>query len=222
MVGPATVSDLTPVWVVAGVFMVIFLIVRLGLIKSWFILKTLPGLLSARMFYAMLPLSLFFVGLGISALFPYENVDKGAQAVIFASFPLLVLMFLFMIWPPRFIQPGWLRWLEREYGYCLDILVKEGQKMDRWEWEDRVRTRAGMQAWIDEVFARRRAEIDQRWVATRTELLFAEAESRGSHVIEFGARIESHVPQHRQQEEEERVHAGLQKLEEIRKRERKG
>ncbi len=215
MVGPATVSDLTPVWVVAGIFMMIFLIVRLGLIKSWFILKTLPGLMSARMFYAMLPLSLFFVGLGLSALFPYENVDKGAQAIIFASFPFLALMFLFMIWPPRFIQPGWLRWLEREYGYCLDILIEEGQKMDRWEWEDRVWTRAGMQAWIDEVFARRRAEIDQRWGETCIELLFAQARSRGSHAVEYGARIESYVPLHRRQEEEERIRAELEEYERI-------
>ncbi len=79
-----------------------------------------------------------------------------------------------------------------------------------------------MQAWIDEVFARRGAEIDQRWVMVSTELLLAQAESRGSNVVDFGARIESYVPQHRRQEEEERVRAGLQKLEEIRKRERKG
>jgi hypothetical protein len=203
----------------AATLMGMFLVVRFGWIKSWFVLKTLPGLLSARMIYALLPLGVGFSLIAVESLLPLEQRWQEAWVTLF--FVSCSLSVPFMFWPPSWIKPGWLRWLEQEYGYCLDILVEEGQKMDRWEWEARVETRAGMQAWIDEVFARRRAEIDQRWVETRTELLFAQAESRGSHVIEFGARIESYVPQHRRQEEEERVRVGLQKLERLHKRKRK-
>ena len=70
----ATFIDLMPVWLFSAALLIAFLVVRLGVIKSWFVLKPLPGLLSARMIYAALPLGLAFLVLGVGGMFPYESI----------------------------------------------------------------------------------------------------------------------------------------------------
>jgi hypothetical protein len=156
-----------PLYLLGAILICVFFVVRLGLIKSWFVLKTLPGLLSARMIYTLLPLGITFIAGGIAATVSETTVmdpNQAATNFLLVYCPFLIVGFLFMVWTPNWIKPVWLRWLEQEYGYCLDILIEEAQKMNRWDWEARVRTQKGMQMWIDEVFAHRRAEIEQRWI----------------------------------------------------------
>lgn len=53
--------------------------------------------------------------------------------------------------------------LEKEYVYCLPILIEEARRMGRWQWEARVRTPKQMQSWIDEVILKRKEDINQLW-----------------------------------------------------------
>ena len=197
----STFSDLTIVWLIGIFFIGVFLVVRLGMIKSWFILKTLPGLLSARMIYAFLPGGLFFIALGIAAMTPTNTLDEGVNLIIYLSFPFIALALLCLVWVPNWVKPNWLQWLEREYGYCLDILIEEGQQMNRWEWEGKVRTQEGMQAWIDEVFARRRSEVDRRWKEFRKTLLWEQAHAEGRSWLGVDEKIKGYIPKHRRAEE---------------------
>lgn len=146
--------------IIVGVFPIgIFLLIRFGVLKSWYILKTLPGLLSGRMMYAALPFGISFLLSGIVASLPnYNGREPGLLNLTLLIGP--VFGFWFMYRPPRWIKPSWLQWLEQEYGYCLPILITEAQKMNRWQWEAQVRNRAGMKAWIDDVFDHRREDIE--------------------------------------------------------------
>ncbi|MFQ5580761.1 MAG: hypothetical protein ACE5FZ_09115 [Nitrospiria bacterium] len=176
-----------------------FLIVKSGLIKSWFILKTLPGLLSARMIYALLPIGAGFLFLSVAPSLPlYDRRLWDVWDTLF--FLCEFLGFGFMIWPPQWIKPHWLQWLEREYGYCLDILIEEAQQMSRWDWETKVRTQKGMQAWIDEIFAKRREEIDLCWLQEKFYLVEQQMKREGRWEFEAGEVIRSGAPDHRRDE----------------------
>ena len=78
-----------------------------------------------------------------------------------------------------------------------------------------------MQAWIDEIFQRRRKELDSRWRGYSSMLLIDQAKAKG-RISELGDRIKGYVPEHRQAEEEERIRQELQKLEELRSRSKTG
>ena len=165
-----------------------FLVVRLGIIKSWFILKSVPGILSGRMMYAMFAFGLSFFLLHFIPLQPkYDNLE----ILVLLIGP--VLGFWFMYHPPRWIKPNWLQWLEQEYGYCLPILVEEAQTMNRWAWEAKVRTRAGMQEWIDDAFIRRREDVEFSWGAEKFYLIEQESDA-----IQPGMIVEGDIPAHRQ------------------------
>jgi hypothetical protein len=181
--------------IIVGVFPIgIFLLMRFGVLKSWFILKTLPGLLSGRMMYAALPFGISFLLGGIVASLPnYNGREPGLLNLTLLIGP--VFGFWFMYRPPKWLKPGWLQWLEREYGYCLPVLIYEAQKMNRWQWEAQVRTRSGMQAWIDEVFTRRREDINFAWQAEKFYLIEQETD-----VIKPGMKVEGYVPAHRQED----------------------
>ncbi len=179
-----------------GVFPVgIFLLIRSGIFKSWFILKTLPGLLSARMFFAAFPIGVGFIGLSILPALPGYNPDAFPFTLLLAitiwGGPLIG--FWFMYRPPKWLKPSWLQWLEQEYGYCLPILIEEAQKMNRWAWEAQVRTRSGMQAWIDDVFTHRREDVEFSWWAEKFYLIEQETD-----VIKPGMIVEGDIPAHRQ------------------------
>lgn len=176
-----------------------FLIVRLGIIKSWFILKTLPGLLSGRMMYAAFPFGLSFLLSDLVASHPNYN----ARESYLLTLTLLigpVFGFWFMYRPPRWIKPRWLQWLEQEYGYCLPILIEEAQKMNRWAWEAQVRTRAGMQAWIDALFTRRHEDVDFAWQFEKVHRVEQQVVERETYVLKPGMMIEDYIPVHRQKD----------------------
>ena len=174
-----------------------YLIVKTGSIKSWYILKTLPGLLSGRMAYAIFPFGLSFILSDIVVSLPnYNGREPGLLILALLIGP--VFGFWFMYRPPKWIKPGWLQWLEQEYGYCLPILIQEAQKMNRWQWEARVRMQAGMQAWIDEVFVHRREDVDFAWQAEKYYLVEQQVVKKKTYGIKEGMEIEGYVPVHRQ------------------------
>ena len=189
----------TAFWV--GVIPVgIFLLIKLGIVKSWFILETLPGLLSARMFYAALPVGLGFVFASFLPALP--NYDPNANLY----FSLLVIAFLggpmigflFMYRPPNWLDPKWLQWLKEEYGYCLPLLIENAQQLNRWDWEWQVRTQAGMQSWIDSVYKQHKEDIDFAWQIEKKNRVSWQNQKKGLFSIRAGMKIEGYIPIHRQ------------------------
>ena len=65
--------------------------------------------------------------------------------------------------------------------------------MNRWRWEAQVRTRAGMQAWIDDVIAHRHEDVAFAWQAEKLRLI-----AQNTDVIKPGMRAEGDIPAHRQ------------------------
>jgi hypothetical protein len=183
----------------------LYLIIWLGWIKSWYILVPLPGKFSSSAVYALLPIGLAFSMLMIAAMFfPTEARTKlDVWSVLFLLLGGVGLVFIF--WCPRWLKPPWVRWLEREYGYCLDVLIDEARKVNRWEWESAVQTREGMQSWVDGVFLQRRMDIDRCWEEERKRLLWKQARAERRYWLGWGEEIKGFVPEHRQEEEKERA-----------------
>lgn len=178
----------------------LFLLIRLSVFKSWFILKTLPGLLSARMFFAALPIGIGLLGIMILPAFPGYSPDKFSFTLLSGIFVIggPLIGFWFMYHPPKWVKPSWLQWLEQEYGYCLSILIEEAQKMNRWAWEAQVRTQSGMQAWIDDVFTHRREDVDFAWKVEKFRLIERQVVKPEGYGIKSGMKIEGYAPVHRQ------------------------
>lgn len=177
-----------------------FFVIKTGLIKSWFIVKTLPGLLSSRMVYAALPMGVGFLVITIVTSLPNYDFEEIPYNVNFfmAVCGGPIVGFWFMGHPPKWLAPKWLQWLEREYGYCVDILLEEAQKMNRWTWEAQVWTQAGMQAWIDEVVARRRKEVNLAWIEEKLYRLDQKFIQGKIGTIKAGMAIGGYIPIHRQ------------------------
>lgn len=188
-------------------FVLLFLLIRFDVFKSWAILKTLPGLMSARMFYAIFPIALGFMMLSFILGIPGYDPNKSPYSILLTisiwGGPLLG--FWFMYRPPKWIVPKWLRWLEREYGYCVDILLEDAQRMGRWNWERQVRSQAGMQTWIDSVMEREKQRIEWRWLYEKVRLISDQNRKAGIFVNRAPGIITEPVPEHRQNEKDLRV-----------------
>jgi hypothetical protein len=161
-VEPVTLGHIWPVMAIGLLPIGLYILIRTGLFKSWYILKPLPGLLEPAMMYGAPLFGLAFIAIAVDAMLPAENVDAAGWRGFFIIILFVFSGFALMIWQPAWIKPRWIRWLEREYGYCLDILRKEALNMGRWNWEAQVRTQADLERWVKEVVARHQKEIDQR------------------------------------------------------------
>jgi hypothetical protein len=184
-----------------GLFgIVLFLLVRTGVIKSWFTLQTLPGLLSARMIYVLFPISIGFFFVAVMPLLPNYDPRNPPMSFLCIYWLCIIAGFAFMYRPPEWIKPDWLRWLEQEYGYCIPILIEEAEKMNRWVWEAKVRKPEGLQAWIDEVFERRSEEVEQAWLMYKIYLLHQQMVKDRREKSAIGVVIRDGIPKHRQHE----------------------
>ncbi|MCP4535614.1 MAG: hypothetical protein GY832_00535 [Chloroflexi bacterium] len=206
MVEPATLQD---VWFIIAFGMLpitLYVIVRVGLIKSWYILEPLPGLLSGTMVYGAPMFGLGFIAIALLAMLPVESGDIVGYGIFFICMSFGMAGFVLAAWQPRWLKPWWVQWLEYEYGYCLDILIKEARAMGRWNWEAQVSTRANFEQWVDSVVERHRQEIDERWEIVREYRLvdqLTDAFMQGKPTIED--YVVPNVPEHRRVQEEVRL-----------------
>ena len=178
----------------------IFILVKSGLLKSWWIVKTLPGILSPRMVYATIPVGLGFILLSILPSLDNYNSSEFPFTLLLgiAVFGGPLVGFLLMYRPPKWLDPKWLQWLKSEYGYCLDILIEDAQQMNRWDWERQVRTRAGMQQWIDGIYEQHQEDIDFYWQYEKFTRVRAQLIKRKKYSIHAGMKVEGTIPAHRQ------------------------
>lgn len=120
---------------------------RLGKNRAWYLVPDYPVLLPKGMHYAMPIAGLMTIVIGISLLMP---TPKAGRLVFFGvAVPLMITVYLVVIFQPRWLKPHWVRWLEEEHGDILPLLIAEARQTPGWA--KRVRTQAGLEAWVAEV-----------------------------------------------------------------------
>lgn len=78
---------------------------------------------------------------------PEKRGDMGLYIIP----PILLVMLLLAIWPPRWSKPKWLQWLEKEHDDIKALLWEDARTRGKWEWQQQVRTQEGLEAWVEEV-----------------------------------------------------------------------
>lgn len=68
--------------------------------------------------------------------------------------PARVIFAAILVWPPRWLKPAWLQWMEDNYGHVLEEMFAEARQMGAHTWEAQVRTRADLEKWADSVAQR--------------------------------------------------------------------
>lgn len=123
---------------------------RFGAMKRAYITRGIPGVYPRNTVYALIPLGIFFLYLGVVALIVGEQWPE--NTLYFAgAVGLLGLILLSLIWQPGWLKPYWLQWLEEHYGHVLEEIFEEARQMGAYEWEAQVRTQADLEQWADQV-----------------------------------------------------------------------
>jgi hypothetical protein len=134
-------------------FLTYGILIRVGILKYWFVAKYLPGVLPAVVPYAMIPQGLGFIVIALGAFFPTPeetwNLFFAGAVIIFAGYAIATFR-------PGFLKPKWLRWLESRYTHLtINLLVEEARKLGWWEWQKRVWSQEGLEQWVEETLRKR-------------------------------------------------------------------
>jgi hypothetical protein len=146
-------------------FMVLLvgLSIRIGLIKRWWLMASTP-IVPTNFAYVAIPASLLFLILpALIIVFPNPTDRQGWLFNL--GCPILIVVILFSVWPPRWLVPGWLQWLTDNHKAILPLLQDEARKMGKQNWEQRVRTQEGLEKWVTEVRQKHKLDHpDQRFI----------------------------------------------------------
>ncbi len=129
-----------------GLFLVAGILSRTGYLRWVYAMKGHPILTPNRFAYVLIPIGIMTLFLGLLPFLPQVRGDLA----FYIFFALLITIYVLAIWLPWWLKPAWLRWLEKDHGDILHLLWEDVRK-DRWGWERRVRTQAGLEAWVAEV-----------------------------------------------------------------------
>ncbi len=134
--------------IIVGTALLIFgILVRSGRHKRWYLYKGDPALSPKEFAFVCIPFGLMILIMGIAALLP---TPEARQAIFWGVvFPLGIAVAVLLFWPPAWIKPSWLRWLEKNHKGILLLLVEDARETP--DWEQRVATQAGLEAWVAEV-----------------------------------------------------------------------
>lgn len=115
-------------------FAIPWLIVRLGVWKSWYLVPFMPPLIWGRAIYGW-PVGLMFIALPFLPLFGLQGDDfTGVSGYI--GIAGVVLAFIMIIWTPGWAKPKWQRYLEDNYSWreIRGIFIPTWRKMDWKQW----------------------------------------------------------------------------------------
>ena len=104
--------------------------------------------LYASSIYGLIPVGICFLLLWAATLDLFQQINT---VLVNLGLGLGLVSVLFNIIPPRFLKPAWLRWLEREHGDIMALLIKDAHEMGLDVWEERVKHQEGLEAWVNEV-----------------------------------------------------------------------
>lgn len=121
--------------------------IRLGKSRKWYLVPNYYVLLPKGGYYAMPIGGLMIIAIGLGLLMPSPTT---ARLFIFGiAFPLMVCVYLVVVYQPKWFKPRWIRWLEEYHSDILEILIREGRKTP--DWAKRVSTQEGLEQWVAEV-----------------------------------------------------------------------
>jgi branched-subunit amino acid ABC-type transport system permease component len=134
--------------IIIGVpFLAFGMLVQLGRYKKWYLHEGDPLYNPKEFAYVCIPSGLMFIFMGTALLLPMYGMR---QAVFWGlAFPLCVAVMVLLFWLPDWIKPAWVRWLEKEHGDILLLLLRQARRTP--DWEQRVATQEGLEAWVAEV-----------------------------------------------------------------------
>jgi hypothetical protein len=129
------------------VVLVVGILVWTGRFKRWYLHEGDPLYDPKEFLYVWIPLGLGILSFGLAAFLPTQ--PKRLAVFLWVSLPLMLAAGLLLFWTPDWIKPAWVRWLETNHGDILLLLLREARKTPNWE--KRVATQEGLEAWVAEV-----------------------------------------------------------------------
>ena len=132
-----------------GLLLVIGILIRLGIWRAIYAVKGYPVYMPRELVLVGIPMALTVLSIGLIPILPIAKENRG-DVITYVTAPLLIMTYILAIRQPWWLKPAWLRWLEKEHGDIIHLLW-EDVRQDRWGWEQRVRTQAGLEEWVAEV-----------------------------------------------------------------------
>lgn len=117
--------------------------------KALYLVKGIPGIMPAAVRNMFIPFGITLLTLGIIMSGHVESIETRQDLFSFVVMPMMFVSLILGAWTPKWLQPQWLVYLEDEYGSVMWKLLEEARK-DVPNWEKRVRTQEGLEAWAEE------------------------------------------------------------------------
>lgn len=115
-------------------FAVPWFLVRIGVLKAWYLAPFMPPLIWGRAIFGW-PVGTMFIALPFLPLLGLQG-DAGTTVAGYIGIVGLALAFVMIIWTPGWAKPKWQRYLEDKYSWreIRGIFIPAWRKMDRKQW----------------------------------------------------------------------------------------
>ncbi len=123
----------------------------MGVLKYWFLAERVPGVAPRFGAYLGVPVG---IGLLLIASSPLLSSVEVRRKVLWVACAVMIGGSFVAVLRPSFIVPKWIKQLEQEHASIIPLLIEEGRKMGRLNWQARVWTQKGLEQWVEEVCRR--------------------------------------------------------------------
>ena len=103
-------------------------LMRLGILKGWFAIKSSAGHPTLSSGLALIPIGLGFIAIGIlfkARLLGILGTYASLDIITCTVFPLWLFGIVLAVWQPDWILPDWYRWLKKNHSEILPLLREE-------------------------------------------------------------------------------------------------
>jgi len=119
-----------------------WVLARFGKYRGWYLARFVPPFTWSRSVY-FFPASAFFLIMPFAILVPVEMRVMFINLVGFTGF---ILAPIIAIWTPRWLKPGWQRYLEDKYSQdSIRAFIPVWREMDKQEWSAYLDSEAGIE-----------------------------------------------------------------------------
>lgn len=130
-----------------------------GHFKGFYLIKGIPLAAPASVIYTFFPGGIGALMLAIALLFPNSWIM--GTIVTVGGILIMLSALVLMLWKPRWLKPWWLRWLEDNYPFLLNALLREARQAGR-AWETGIKTQEDLEEWAAGVAAKYGHRVSQK------------------------------------------------------------